>query len=41
LDVVRILQPLDAAAQDGLGHVEADWTRLDGRTARGTVVVVR
>jgi hypothetical protein len=44
LDVIRVLQEsLEAggAAQDGLGHVEADWTRLDGRTARGTVVVVR
>jgi hypothetical protein len=24
-----------------LGHVEAGWTRLDGTTVRGRVVVVR
>jgi len=43
LDVVRVLEPLDAVGEEqaGIGHVEADWTRLDGRTARGTVVVVR
>lgn len=43
LDVVRVLHPLGAAGeqQAGSGSVEADWTRLDGGTARGTVVVVR
>jgi hypothetical protein len=43
LDVVRVLRPLGTAGeqQAGIGSVEADWTRLDGGTARGTVVVVR
>jgi hypothetical protein len=43
LDVVRVLRPLGTAGeqQAGIGSVEADWTRLDGSTARGTVVVVR
>ena len=39
LDVVRVLRP--GAATNGLGSIEADWRRLDGRTARGTVAVVR
>jgi hypothetical protein len=42
VDLVRVLQPAsDGVAQAGLGLVEADWTRLDGSTARGPVVVVR
>jgi hypothetical protein len=39
LDLVRVLQP--AADGAGPGRVEADWTRLDGATARGPVAVVR
>lgn len=38
LDIVRVL-PADAGP--GLGHVEADWARLDGGSARGVVAVVR
>jgi Maltokinase N-terminal cap domain len=40
LDVVRVL-PGSSAEEASLGYVEADWTRLDGSTARGRVVVVR
>jgi hypothetical protein len=40
LDLVRVL-PGSSADEVSLGHVEADWTRLDGTTARGRVVVVR
>jgi hypothetical protein len=42
LDLIRVLQPsADGGAQPSLGRVEADWTRLDGATARGPVAVVR
>jgi hypothetical protein len=42
VDLVRVLQPAsDGVAQAARGRVEADWTRLDGSTARGPVVVVR
>jgi hypothetical protein len=40
LDVVRVLQPAEEPPT-GLGHVEADWVRLDGATSRGVVAVVR
>jgi hypothetical protein len=40
LDLIRVLQP-GTAPGEALGHVEADWTRLDGSTARGPVAVVR
>jgi hypothetical protein len=40
LDLLRV--PAAAVpAEAGLGSVEADWTRPDGTTARGTVVVLR
>ncbi len=38
LDIVRVL-PADAGT--GLGHVETDWTRPDGASARGVVAVIR
>ena len=38
LDLIRLL-PGDA--DTGLGHVEARWIRLDGRSVRGTVAVIR
>jgi hypothetical protein len=38
LDLIRVL-PGDAYT--GLAHVEADWTRLDGGSARGVVAVIR
>jgi hypothetical protein len=44
LDLIRVLHPsADGAgeAHPGVGRVEADWTRLDGATARGPVAVVR
>jgi hypothetical protein len=42
LDLIRVLQHRSVGEeQTGVGHVEADWTRLDGATARGPVVVVR
>jgi hypothetical protein len=37
---VRVL-PTSSAEEASLGYVEADWTRLDGSTGRGRVVVVR
>jgi hypothetical protein len=40
LDLVRVL-PTSSAEEASLGYVEADWTRLDGSTGRGRVVVVR
>jgi hypothetical protein len=40
LDLVRVL-PGFSADEVSLGHVEAGWTRLDGTTVRGRVVVVR
>jgi hypothetical protein len=39
--LVRVLREGSSAGTDALGSVEADWTRLDGTTARGTVAVVR
>ena len=39
LDVVRVLE--HGAQADGPGHVEADWRRPDGGTARGPVALVR
>jgi hypothetical protein len=39
LDLVRVLE--HGAAPMSVGHVEAQWTQLDGATARGRVVVVR
>jgi hypothetical protein len=42
LDLVRVLQEEPSAGNDGgLGHVEAQWTRPDGASARGPVAVVR
>jgi hypothetical protein len=42
LDIVRVLQAGSVGTPEGsLGSVEADWTRPDGGTARGSVVVVR
>lgn len=46
VDLVRALQPGPAAdaagaAPTGLGHVDVEWTRPDGTTSRGIVVVVR
>jgi hypothetical protein len=32
---------LPGDAYTGLAHVEADWTRLDGGSARGVVAVIR
>jgi hypothetical protein len=40
LHLVRVLAE-GAGKEDALGRVEADWTRLDGSTARGPVVLVR
>jgi hypothetical protein len=40
LDLIRVLQP-GPLAEEALGHVDADWTRPDGTTARGAVAVVR
>jgi hypothetical protein len=41
LDLVRVLEPSDGAADAALGRVDADWTTLHGATARGPVAVVR
>ncbi|MGY2082541.1 maltokinase N-terminal cap-like domain-containing protein [Blastococcus sp. SYSU DS0539] len=41
VELVRLPQPGDGAAAPGTGSVEAGWTRADGTTARGTVVVAR
>jgi len=41
LHLVRVLEPGATADGGVLGSVEADWTRPDGTTARGTVVLVR
>jgi hypothetical protein len=44
LDLIRVLHPsADGAGEEhpSVGLVEADWTRLDGATARGPVAVVR
>jgi hypothetical protein len=38
LDIVRVISDHGDA---GLGRVEADWTRPDGRSARGVVAVIR
>jgi hypothetical protein len=38
VDLVRVPGYVPA---EGLGHVEADWTRPDGTVARGVVAVVR
>jgi hypothetical protein len=40
LEVLRTPQA-GAPVEDGLGRVEADWTRPDGAIARGPVVLVR
>ena len=40
LHLLRVLEQGTGTETD-LGRVEADWTRLDGATARGPVVVIR
>ena len=40
LHLLRVLEQGTGTETD-LGRVEADWTRLDGTTARGPVVVIR
>jgi hypothetical protein len=40
LHLVRVLD-LGTGEEADLGRVEADWTRLDGTTARGAVALVR
>jgi hypothetical protein len=40
VDIVRVLEE-GRAEEEALGAVDADWTRPDGGTARGAVVVVR